>query len=267
MALIIETGLIVENADSYVSVDDAKTYANRRGILTFADLDTAEVLEPSLRVAFDYLNTRWEGLWKGSRIRPRDLGNGKATPSDATDIAFTAPSAITSTTTDLSTFADGEVIRITTESGVNDGDYHVSGTPTANALNVVETTLQTEAAGTQVLIEGVLLEQLGTWPRKNVVTPEGFAWSSAEIPKDIISAQIEYALAATADATSLELSPVPAIDASGRALTRLTNKAGALEQTKTWGAGTIEPMTIRPYPKADSLVKRWITGLSGRTIR
>lgn len=63
------------------------------------------------------------------------------------DINFTSTSNITSTTTDLSVFADGDIITISgTTGGTNDGTFVVSGTPTATSLDI--TTTDFTASGT-----------------------------------------------------------------------------------------------------------------------
>ncbi len=254
MALTIEDGTIIEDADSYATLAEADARAIALGNLTWADLDQAEIREPALRAGFNYLNTRWDASWKGSRIRSRDLGDGKSLSAD--DITFSAPSVITTGgQVDFTVFVDGQLVRVS-GSPLNSGDFHVNGDPTALILTVTETTIQPEPAGDDILIEGLLLEQLGAWPRRYVVTPEGWAWSEYEIPKDVVNANIEYAFVAVDQ--SLNLAPVPTVDASGRALTRLTNKAGPVEQTKEWADGTIEPIVIRNYPLADALVQRWV---------
>lgn len=64
MALTVETGAIVPNADSYITLVDARTYAAARGITISATDGTAEI---QLRKAFDYLESL-RGSYKGVKV-------------------------------------------------------------------------------------------------------------------------------------------------------------------------------------------------------
>lgn len=68
-----------------------------------------------------------------------------------TDISFTGPSTISSITTDLTVFNDGETITVS-GSGSNDATYRISGTPTATSMTVDETSIVNESAGAAVTI-------------------------------------------------------------------------------------------------------------------
>lgn len=70
-----------------------------------------------------------------------------------TDLSFTG-STITSSTTDLSVYSDGETIRIDGSTD-NDSHYTVSGTPSSNSLTVSET-FTTESAGASITIDEVI---------------------------------------------------------------------------------------------------------------
>lgn len=82
-----------------------------------------------------------------------DSSWSKATKSvTGTDISFTAPSTISSTSTDFSNLNDDERITVSGSTS-NDGTYTISGTPGANSITVNEVTLTTEAAGDTVTVE------------------------------------------------------------------------------------------------------------------
>lgn len=83
MTLIIETGAIVDNSDSYASIAESDVYAARIGLLDAAwiDLDQDTQKEPALRVAAQYLTTRWRTSWKGERVRPIDDTSGNIAQS------------------------------------------------------------------------------------------------------------------------------------------------------------------------------------------
>ncbi len=263
MTLTVETGKIIEDADTFVTVADSVIYAQNHGNLTFSDLDQIEVQEPSLRVAFDYLNTRWEGIWKGLRKRGTELGQGGVT---ATDIFFTAPDRIESTVSDLSTFKVGGIVRVTGSPGNGSvdvpKDFHIL-TVATNLLTVTEA-IVSEAAGPSIGLSAILVPQTGAWPRTGVVTPEGVTWDEEKVPADIVNSQIEYALEAATRA--LTLSPVPVVDSTGRPLTKLEQAVGPLKTVKEWGESVVVPLTVRDYPNADRLVRRWIVP-AGRVIR
>lgn len=80
-------------------------------------------------------------------LDPYDTNESGPSTGDVTDIVFTAPSTITSTTTNLSVFRDGFKIKVD-GSTLNSGTYTVSGTPTTGSLTIVETSLSTESGET-----------------------------------------------------------------------------------------------------------------------
>ena len=67
MALIVEDGSGKTDADSYLSVADADTYhTNHSGSTDWSGATTA-TKEQALRLATQYLDVRYNGLWKGYR--------------------------------------------------------------------------------------------------------------------------------------------------------------------------------------------------------
>lgn len=64
MALIVEDGSIVPDADTYVSVAELRAYASKRGLTLPVDDAACEVL---IIKAMDYLAT-YETRWKGRRV-------------------------------------------------------------------------------------------------------------------------------------------------------------------------------------------------------
>ncbi len=71
MALIVETGAIVDNANSYVDLAYARAYATARG-LALSDVD--DTLEAQLITAMDYLEalrSQYQGTKLGSLQWPR----------------------------------------------------------------------------------------------------------------------------------------------------------------------------------------------------
>lgn len=67
MALIVEDGTGLANAESYLSVADADTYHSNRGNTAWAALATP-AKEQALRKATDYIEQAYRYRWKGGRI-------------------------------------------------------------------------------------------------------------------------------------------------------------------------------------------------------
>lgn len=67
MSLIVETGVGLANAESYISVADADAYFAARGITLWATLLEAEK-EQALRRATDYMEYWYGDAWSGMRV-------------------------------------------------------------------------------------------------------------------------------------------------------------------------------------------------------
>ena len=67
MALVVEDGSGLPDAESYASVDDADTYFSLRGNAHWATLST-DAKEQALRRATDDMLQQYSGRWKGERI-------------------------------------------------------------------------------------------------------------------------------------------------------------------------------------------------------
>jgi len=72
MALIVEDGTVVANAESYASVSDADAYCANRGITAWAGYSTAQK-EQRLRRATDYMIEMYRQRWKGVRYNASQL--------------------------------------------------------------------------------------------------------------------------------------------------------------------------------------------------
>ena len=66
MALTVENGTGLTNAEAYISVADANSYHNLRGNTTWLTITTQEA-EEALRRATDYMQQVYNGLWDGYR--------------------------------------------------------------------------------------------------------------------------------------------------------------------------------------------------------
>lgn len=68
MALIVEDGTGLANAESYIAVADATTYHAARGNAAWAALASDTVREQALRRATDYMEGAYGSRWRGDRV-------------------------------------------------------------------------------------------------------------------------------------------------------------------------------------------------------
>lgn len=67
MALIVEDGTGLPDAEAYISVADADAYFAARGNAAWAAL-TTEAKEAALRLATDYMEAEYGPRWRGNRL-------------------------------------------------------------------------------------------------------------------------------------------------------------------------------------------------------
>lgn len=67
MALVVETGAGLANAEAYISVADADAYFAARGNAAWAAL-TIDQKEQNLRKGADYMTAEYAGRWAGQRV-------------------------------------------------------------------------------------------------------------------------------------------------------------------------------------------------------
>lgn len=71
MALIVEDGTGLDNAESYLSVADATTYHTKMGnAAAWAAVGAEAVQEAMLRRATNYLRSRYYAMWSGEPVAP-----------------------------------------------------------------------------------------------------------------------------------------------------------------------------------------------------
>jgi len=92
-------------------------------------------------------------------------------------------------------------------------------------------------------------DQALSWPRDDV----------AILPPAISKAAAEYALRALTQT----LAPDPVIDESNRLVYIDASKVGPISESKTYAKDFAAPMTFRPYPAADALLKPYLVSTSG----
>ena len=67
MALIVETGAGLSNAESYVSAAEADAYFEKRGVSAWAAITDDDLKDALLRRATDYMGQIYRLGWKGDR--------------------------------------------------------------------------------------------------------------------------------------------------------------------------------------------------------
>lgn len=92
-------------------------------------------------------------------------------------------------------------------------------------------------------------DQALSWPRDDVDI----------LPIPISKATAEYALRALTQT----LAPDPVIDPSNRLVYIDASKVGPISESKTYAKDFAAPMTFRPYPAADALLKPYLVSTSG----
>lgn len=68
MALIVEDGSGLSNAESFISVADADTYFTNRGNASWDAISTEAEKEVALRKATDYMEQTYRSRWVGVRV-------------------------------------------------------------------------------------------------------------------------------------------------------------------------------------------------------
>lgn len=101
MAIVIEDGTGLADAEAYISVADADTYFAARANSAWALLNTA-AKEAALRLGADYMEAVYGERWKGARVSmtqalswPRDgvCVNGFEVPDDVVPVAVARANA------------------------------------------------------------------------------------------------------------------------------------------------------------------------------
>lgn len=102
------------------------------------------------------------------------------------------------------------------------------------------------------------------WPREGLFLPSGAVRPASPIPDAILQGCAEYALIAASDAG---INPDPTYDASGRALSYDRKRVeGAVEIEKHFTGGTT-PVINRTYPKAEAVLREFLTPSSRTLLR
>lgn len=112
-----------------------------------------------------------------------------------------------------------------------------------------------------------------SWPRTGVVYARtGNDFPINQVPADVVNASILYADQVIGPGDDLELMTElaikPALDETGRTVTRKREKVDVLEEETEYSGGS-SLRTIQPIPEADRLIRRWLRGggVRGLTAR
>jgi len=97
-------------------------------------------------------------------------------------------------------------------------------------------------------------DQALSWPRFPVWDPRGRRYYDAdEIPTRLQQACFEYAQVFL---TSGTLTLTPSIDTTGQVVTKITEKVGPIEESRSFLPGSAQPYPSYPYP--DSLMSEFV---------
>ncbi len=108
-------------------------------------------------------------------------------------------------------------------------------------------------------------EQGLAWPRKDAVTNDGVDLEDGVMPIPLLRATCQYALRAI----NGPLMPDPTIDATGFSVVTTRKKVGPIEKEFTVMGSSGNPILVRSYPAADTLLTNLLRrGIGGtRVIR
>lgn len=296
--VIVEDGSGVIDANSFISSGEVGVYLAKRGRATAWYAATAAEQDSATIAAADYIEKTFAARFKGSKAftgleaSAYSVLTLSAQPSPGDTVTLG-----TQTYTWVSALVSADDVLIgadTTESAANlagainatvagDGVTHGTGT-VANSDADADSTgpavvasaitpgeagndiVTTTSTATAVWISGTMLggddtvEQPLSFPRTQLYSSSGVAIDG--IPTELKHAQAEYA----ERALSATLDPDPTTETSGGAVIRTKDKVGPIETEVEYASGVIFTATIKPYPAADNLLKKFMFP-SGRVYR
>lgn len=298
MSLIIETGVAVRNANSYIDLAYVTSYLtdrNRQSENSWSTKTQAEQ-EAALIDATDYIDKKFGRRFRGSKKVTLVGGSATATltlsglPSnDETfilgDETWKFVSSLSGSTYEILIGASESETVTNAAAALNGaagaGVTYGTATPqsrhaTATALAGV-LTLTALAAGTSgsltsfsgSITNGVLSSFSGgtdgdlqplQWPRQYAYDEAGNVING--IPRQIKQAVAEYAVRAVAST----LLPDPSVDQFGGSVQRRLEKVGPIEEEYEYVPGSVGKMIFKPFPQADKILVPLLIN-SGGVIR
>ena len=282
MAVILETGTGIRDANSYDSVAFVTSYLtglNRAAENTWSTRTAAEQ-EAAVIAATQYIDTRWGPSFKGARDvvldgrRARALLTVSGQPTAGDTLVVGSDTFAFATTLDdfnvdeieIGADVDATIENVIAAINAKFEVFAALRDDTADQIlleNAVEgsagndTILNADAATniavTQAFQHGV---DEGTqpleFPRDGLFDPSGY--SVTGIPRRLKEATAEYAVRAVAAALYQD----PTTDATGRVVQEKFEKVGPLEERTIYAEGAALEQLLKPYPVADRLLADYV---------
>lgn len=298
MALIIETGVGVRNANAYVNSAYVTSYLTARNRVTENGWDTRvdEVKEAAIIAATDYIDMKFGSRFQGQPkvffeptfAEAEVLFSGLPDPADELtlgDDIYVFVASLSGVPFEVLIGASATATASNLEAAINGtagaGITYGSETPqsrhgTAKASGAV-LTLTATAPGTSgalsvlqgpvtnVTITGFTGGKDGgiqplSWPRSNAYDARGHEIFG--IPEKLKQAVAEYAVRAIAST----LLPDPTMDVYGGRVNRRTETVGPITESFSYDIGTMGTITFTSYPAADRLLRSLLLGSGNRGV-
>ena len=299
MALIVETGTGIREANAYTDVAYVTSYLTARNRQTENGWDnaTTEAKEAAVIAATDYIDTRFGARFRGvqsftftdEKAKAELLFSGLPDPADELTLGDDVYKFVVSLSGEAyevligaSGAATASNLEAAIMAGPGAGVTYGLGTPqsrhsTAKAAGAV-LTLTAKAAGAggnlSVLrgpIENVTITGFSggrdggiqplAWPRSNAYDQQGNLIQG--IPDRLRQVVAEYAVRAVASV----LLPDPAVDPYGGKLYSRAEQVGPIREEARYSRMTGSSDVFVPYPAADRLIRPLLLGSGGGVIR
>lgn len=286
--MIIETGLGIRSANSYVAVDYVTNYLTARNRQTDWVAATTEVQQAAIIAATDYIEKRFSNKFQGIRKETFDqthatalltiVGSNLTSLNGQTitigDEVWTFSFATFGRSYEILIGSDLNELLINLITAISNSRYTsiefenlgilklTSRSPGAGGNNTIltstipETFLQT--TGFSGGVDGGI--QPLSWPRNYVYDEQGIAIEG--VPDILKQATAEYAVRAMTET----LLPDPTFDSYSGSLQKRFEKVGPIEEEYEYVSGTIGKILFKPYPSADRILLPLLLD-NGKVIR
>ena len=282
MTIILETGIGVQKANSYILPAFVTAYLTQLGRETEGGWSTAvaSLQEAAVIAATNYLDIRWGSRLKATRlnafvgVQSRAIVTVSGQPTDADTITVGATEYTFAAVLD-DYFSDQILIGADADETIENiiaalvGKQEISAalrTDTTDQILLTaliagesgdNTPLETPAANIDVTNVFAFGEDAGSqaleFPRAGLVDRSGRRVYG--LPRRVMEATAEYAVRAVAGALLVD----PTTDATGRIVQEKQEKVGPLEEKTVYAEGAALEQLLKPYPAADRMLADYIT--------
>lgn len=281
MALILETGTGIPNANAYASVAFVTGYLTDLGRQTENSWDSSSVpqQEAAIVAATSYIDTRWSGRFLGNKstfiegVAARALLTVTGTPAPAETL--TVSSKTYTYVGLLDDFNVDEILigadvseTIENTTAVINSDFEIIASLRTGTNNQIllsqevvgvsgnDTPLATTSAGITVTQSFQHGSDGGSqpleFPRTGLFDSSGYIVEG--VPLNVKQATAEYAVRARGSSLFAD----PTFDDRGRVVQRIMERVGPIETETEYADGAALEQLIRPYPAADRLLSQYL---------